>query len=589
MRPIVSVRGLAVRGLAAAAVTSLACAAPALAADANAGKAVFHAQCALCHSAQPGDNGGAQGPNLLGVFGRHAAANPDFGYTRALKQSGLTWDAATLDRFLDSPTTVVPGSAMVVPVPDHTERANLIAYFEAVKAGTFKDAAPKLGPMPSFNPPPGSPAAKNPVRGFDDWKHDAPGRAHRIDLAKLPAPYDTPSTAKFPKLVDKPASAQLKLPPGFKITTFATDISGARKMIVAPNGDIIISQPQANRVSIMRPSADGTRAAQVSTFAQGLNLPFGIAFYPDAGHPQWLYVAETNRLVRYAYRPGDLTASGVPEVIVPQLSPVAGGGHFTRDVAFSPDNKHMFVSVGSQSNVAEDLPRKTPAEIRAWEAGHGPGTAWGSETNRADVLEFNLNATGVAGPGRVYASGIRNCVSLTVQPGNGALWCTVNERDMLGDDLVPDYSTRVKEGAWYGWPWYYMGNHEDPRHAGERPDLAGRVTSPDVPYQAHSAALNLTFYTATSGASAFPKEYVGDAFAVFHGSWNRAFRTGHKIVRVRMKDGQPTGKYDDFLTGFIVDDGNAWGRPVATVVDHDGSLLLSDDGANVVYRISYQK
>jgi hypothetical protein len=191
-------------------------------------------------------------------------------------------------------------------------------------------------------------------------------------------------------------------------------------------------------------------------------------------------------------------------------------------------------------------------------------------------------------PGKVFASGIRNCVSLTVQPGNGALWCTTNERDLLGDDLVPDYSTRVQEGHWYGWPWYYMGNHEDPRHAGERPDLAGKVTSPDVPYQAHSAALNLTFYTAESGASAFPKEYVGDGFAVLHGSWNRAFRTGHKVVRVRMKNGVPTGEYDDFLVGFIVDDGNAWGRPVALLVNADGSLLLSDDGANIVYRISYK-
>jgi glucose/arabinose dehydrogenase len=180
-------------------------------------------------------------------------------------------------------------------------------------------------------------------------------------------------------------------------------------------------------------------------------------------------------------------------------------------------------------------------------------------------------------------------VSLTIQPGNGALWCTTNERDLLGDDLVPDYSTRVQAGAWYGWPWYYMGNHEDPRHAGERPDLAGKVTSPDVPFQAHSAALNLTFYTATSGDSAFPKKYVGEGFAVLHGSWNRAFRTGHKVVRVRMNHGEPTGKYEDFLTGFIVDDGNAWGRPVALMVNKDGSMLLTDDGANVVYRIAYKK
>jgi glucose/arabinose dehydrogenase len=311
-----------------------------------------------------------------------------------------------------------------------------------------------------------------------------------------------------------------------------------------------------------------------------------MAFYPNAQHPQWLYVAETNRLVRYAYKPGDTVASGVPQIVVAQLSPVAGGGHFSRDVAFSLDGRKMYVSVGSQSNVAEDLPKKTPQEIQAWEAGHGLGTAWGNEENRADVLVWNVGATDQ--PGKVYASGIRNCVSLTIQPGNGALWCTTNERDLLGDDLVPDYSTRVKQGAWYGWPWYYMGNHEDPRHAGERPDLAGQVTSPDVPYRSHSAALNLTFYTATSGASAFPKEYVGDGFAVLHGSWNRAFRTGHKVVRVRMKHGVPTGEYDDFLVGFIVDDGNAWGRPVALLVNADGSLLLTDDGANLVYRIAYK-
>jgi glucose/arabinose dehydrogenase len=296
-------------------------------------------------------------------------------------------------------------------------------------------------------------------------------------------------------------------------------------------------------------------------------------------------VAETNRLVRYAYKPGDTVASGVPEIVVPQLSPVAGGGHFSRDVAFSLDGKKMYVSVGSQSNVAEDLPKKSPAEVQAWEAAHGLGAAWGNEENRANVLVFDVGSNK---PGKVYASGIRNCVSLTVQPGNGALWCTTNERDMLGDDLVPDYSTRVKQGAWYGWPWYYMGNHEDPRHAGERPDLAGKVTSPDVPFQSHSAALNLTFYTATAGASAFPTEYVGDGFAVLHGSWNRAFRTGHKVVRVRMKNGVPTGEYDDFLVGFIVDDGNAWGRPVALLVNNDGSLLLTDDGANLVYRIAYK-
>jgi glucose/arabinose dehydrogenase len=178
-------------------------------------------------------------------------------------------------------------------------------------------------------------------------------------------------------------------------------------------------------------------------------------------------------------------------------------------------------------------------------------------------------------------------VSLAIQPGTGSLWCTTNERDGLGDDLVPDYSTRVSEGGFYGWPWYYMGKYEDPRLKGDRPDLAGRAIVPDVPLQAHSAAVNLVFYTATSGASAFPPEYVGDAFIVLHGSWNRATRTGHKVVRARMNGGVPTGEYEDFITGFIRDDGSAWARPAAAAVMNDGSLLISDDSANLVYRVSY--
>ena len=550
------------------------------AADANAGKQLFRQQCALCHSAEPGDNGGAQGPNLQGVFTRHAAGSESFGYTPALRKSGLTWDAATLDRFLASPTTVVPGSAMVIAVPKPEDRANVIAYFEAVKAGTFKDSGPPRG----FVPPPASPGAGAP-KGEADWKKDYPGRAHRIDVAALPAPYASASAANFPKLIDKPANAKLQLPPGFKIAVFASDLKGPRSMRVAPNGDILVSETQGGRVSVLRPSADGATAATVTTFAQGLLQPFGIALYPAGDSPKWLYVAETNRVVRYAYKVGDQQASAVPEVVIPELSPV-GGGHFTRDIAFSPDGKRMFVSVGSQSNVAEDMPKKSPAEVKQWEAAHGLGATWGNEANRADVLVF---AVGSGAPGKVFASGIRNCVGLTIEPTTGDLWCTTNERDLLGDDLVPDYSIRVKEGGFYGWPWYYMGKYEDPRLKGERPDLAGKATVPDVPYQAHSAALNLAFYTARSGRSVFPAEYFGDGFAVMHGSWNRAFRTGHKIVRVRMKNGVPTGEYDDFLVGFIADDGNAWGRPVGATVASDGSLLMSDDGSNVIYRISYSR
>jgi glucose/arabinose dehydrogenase/cytochrome c2 len=558
-------------------LAALVCTTPAFGADANAGKNYFHQQCALCHSAQPGDNGGAQGPNLDGVVGRHAASDPQFGYTKAMQASNLTWDPATLDRFLKSPTTVVSGSAMVIAIPKDEDRANVIAYFQAVKDGTFKEAEHT---RPPFTPPPSTGA---PPKGDADWKRDVPGRAHRIDVATLPAPFDSGSATNFPKVVDRPANAKLQVPEGFKVEVFASDQKGARAMRLAPNGDIFLTETSVGAVKVLRPSADGATATSVETFATGLNLPFGMAFYP-AKNPKWLYVAETNRVVRYPYKVGDQKASALPEIVVPELSPVGTGGHFTRDLVFSPDGKRMFVSVGSGSNVAENMAKKSPAEIKTWEAAHSLGATWDTEEKRADVLVFEV---GAKKPGKVFATGIRNCAGLAMQPATGTLWCTTNERDMLGDDLVPDYSTRVLPGHFYGWPWYYMGKYEDPRLKGDRPDLAGKATVPDVPYQAHSAALNLVFYTATSGSSAFPKEYVGDGFAVMHGSWNRAFRTGHKIVRVRMKNGMPTGEYDDFLVGFIADDGNAWARPVGAVVASDGSLLMSEDGNNTIYRISY--
>lgn len=466
---------------------------------------------------------------------------------------------------------------MVIPVPKAEDRENIIAYFQGVKDGTLKPPAPQ----PAFTLPPASAADSSAKRGEADWKKDEPGRIHRIDLNKLPPPGDTPSATNFPQLIAKPANAELRVPKGFKVNVFTADVQAPRVMRVAPNGDIFLAETQTGRIKVMHPSADGSQAAKIEVFAQGLLQPHGIQFYP-AVQPQWLYVAETNRVVRYAYHVGDAVARSVPEVVVAELAPV-GGGHFTRDLDFSLDGKRMFVSVGSQTNIADGMPKKTADEIKAWEAKHGLGAAWGPEENRAAVLVFEMNTNK---PGKIFATGIRNCVTLTVQPKNGALWCATNERDMLGDDLVPDYSTRVKEGAFYGWPWYYLGNHEDPRLKGDRPDLAGKVTVPDVLYQAHSAATGMVFYNATTGASAFPKQYVGDGFAVLHGSWNRAFRTGYKVVRIRMKNGEPTGDYEDFMVGFIVD-GNSWGRPATATVAADGSLLVSDDGANVIYRISY--
>jgi len=537
--------------------------------DPEAGKAVFQQQCTVCHTAEPNDNGGAQGPSLQGVYGRKAASDPSFTYTQALRDAKITWNEHSLNRFLSAPSAMVPGTAMAVAVTDREQRANLVAYFKWIKA----------------NPPAKAPAAATgAVTGESDWKKDAPGRAHKIDLAALPAPFATPSARNNPKLVPRPAYAQLLVPKGFKVGLFAKDLEGPRKIAVTPGGDLFVTETRGGRISVLHPAPDGRSSARTDVFADGLDKPFGIAFYPNAEAPKWLYVAETNRVIRFAFKKGDVKANGAPEVVIPQLS-ASTGGHSTRDIAFSPDGRRLYVSVGSQSNVAESMSKKSPEQVKEWDKARGLGATWDVEENRADVLVFDVDSKG---PGKVFASGIRNCVSLTMQPKTNSLWCTTNERDLLGDDLVPDYSTRVAEGSFFGWPWYYMGSHEDPRLKGDRPDLKDKVSVPDVPYQAHSAALGLIFYTATSGKSAFPAEYVGDGFAMLHGSWNRGFRTGHKVVRVRMNNGVPTGEYDDFLTGFIVDDGDAWGRPVSGAVLGDGSLLVSDDGGNVIFRISYE-
>ena len=542
---------------------------PAFSADASTGKALFAQRCTVCHTAESGDDGGAQGPSLIGVLGRPAASAPQFSYTQALRESKLSWDAATLKRFLSAPAGVVPGTSMALAVPDEADRDNLIAYFQSVSSQAPAAAQAIVVPASSEK--------------SANWRLDAPGRVHRIAVASLPPPFATPSSRNSSSVVPKPARATLAVPPGFQVEPFATGLAGPRKMLIAPNGDILVTEISGGRVTVLHPTPDGRRAGGTDVYLKGLKQPFGLAFYPNARNPQWLYVAETNRVTRYAYHVGDVKP-GETQVVVPQLP--SGVGHSTRDIAFSPDGKQLFVSVGSGSNVADTMSKKTPEEIKSWEAQHGLGAAWDIETDRAAVLVFDASAPGESS---IYATGIRNCVSLTVQPANGALWCTTNERDAIGDDLVPDYSARVKRGSFFGWPWYYMGSNEDPRLKGERPDLAGHVSVPEVLYQAHSAALSMTFYEAGNGKSAFPAAFVGDAIVGFHGSWNRSLRTGYKLVRVHMKNGEPTGDYEDFLTGFVVDDSHVWGRPVATAELKDGSLLMSEDGGNVIYRISYSR
>jgi glucose/arabinose dehydrogenase len=346
---------------------------------------------------------------------------------------------------------------------------------------------------------------------------------------------------------------------------------------VAPNGDIFVAESGAGRVRVLRADDSSPSAAVSQVFAAGLRRPFGIAFYPPGPNPAYVYVATTAKVVRFPYRSGDLTASGPPETIVPSLP---SGGHWTRDIVFSPDGKTMYVSVGSGSNDAEEMDALPGLALSVFAAKHAVGATWSEEEDRADVLAFDADGS----HRRVFAAGLRNCSGLTVQPESAALWCVVNERDLLGDDLPPDYATSVRGGGFYGWPWYYIGANSDPNHKGERPDLANKIATPDVLLQPHSAPLGIAFYEAAQ----FPAAYKGDAFVALHGSWNRAKRTGYKVVRLLFKDGKPTGEYEDFLTGLVADDSGVWGRPVDVAVTHDGALLVTDDGGDVIWRVAYK-
>jgi glucose/arabinose dehydrogenase len=326
---------------------------------------------------------------------------------------------------------------------------------------------------------------------------------------------------------------------------------------------VFVAESRPGRVKVLRGLGPDGRPQTVEVFATGLNRPFGIAFYPLGPRPQYVYVGNTNSIVRFPYQPGDLEARGAAETIVASLpagGALTGGGHWTRDIAFSRDGRKMYVGVGSLSNAAD--PDTTAAE-----------------KDRATVLEFNSDGSGR----RVYASGVRNAVGLAVHPATGQLWASVNERDGLGDDLAPDYITHLEDGGFYGWPWFYIGGNQDPRHKGKHPELRSRVKVPDVLIQPHSASLQMLFYTAEQ----FPAEHRG-IFAAEHGSWNRSVRTGYKVIRVPLKGAAATGEYQDFVTGFVTPKGEVWGRPVGVAIASDGALLVSDDGSNSIWRVSYR-
>jgi glucose/arabinose dehydrogenase len=410
---------------------------------------------------------------------------------------------------------------------------------------------------------------------FDSWRQDRPGIERRISPRDVPPPKrgtdkEAPDLNNHPKLVRRPG-ANPKAPPGFAVQLYASGLKQPRNIRVAPNGDIFVAESGLGRILLFR----GGPGAPSHVFASGLRRPFGIAFYPLGPKPQWVYVGETDKIVRFPYRSGALAATGPKQVIVPH---VPSTHHWTRDVTVAADGRSLFYSVGSGSNVGGDMAALPPGGIAAFARAHPLGQGWGGELGRAEVRQFDPDGRSV----RTYATGLRNCVSMSVQPGSGALWCVVNERDGLGDNTPPEYATRVRQGAFYGWPWYYIGDHPDPRLGG-RADLRGKVTVPDVLMQAHTAPLGLTFYN----GGQFPADYRGDAFVAMHGSWDRTVRDGYKVVRLRFSAGRPTGIAEDFLTGFVVDDHSVGGRPVGVAVGRDGALLVSDDGSGSIWRVTW--
>jgi glucose/arabinose dehydrogenase len=438
-----------------------------------------------------------------------------------------------------------------------SERWQIVTYVKGLRGAKTPAAGANSSPS-AVQPATSAESLPLPRAPFTDYRFEAPGKVRKITLADLPAPFATSSAGNSPKPAPRPENAWPKVPQGFHVDQYATGLGDDRLIRTAPNGDFFVASSRSGEIIVFRGITNDGKPEQKQTFASGLNRPFGINFYPPGPNPEWIYVGNTDAVVRFPYRNGDLKARGPAERIARLPS---GGGHWTRDIQFTPDGKKMLVSVGSASNV--DDPDTTPAE-----------------QNRADILEFNPDGSAM----RVYAYGIRNAVGLAISPETGELWCSVNERDALGDDLVPDYITHVQEGGYYGWPWYYMGGHQDPRHDGKHPELRDKVITPDVILHPHNASLQMTFYEGKQ----FPAEYQGDIFAAEHGSWNRAARVGYELIRVPLhQTGHATGEYEDFMTGFVVDSGHVWGRPVGVTVAPDGSLLVTDDGSKTIWRITY--
>ena len=379
---------------------------------------------------------------------------------------------------------------------------------------------------------------------------------HRVDASTMPKPFETKSAFRASKNIPQAPDAKLYLPKGFKVNVFAEgDFREPRWMALAPNGDVFLADSRANSIIVLRDKNKDGVVEERFVFSDKLSQPFGMAFHKD-----WFYVANTDSIVRFSYKSGQTVAAGEPERVV-ELTAGGYNQHWTRNILFSPDGRRMFVSIGSATNVSVE-----------------------ADPRRAAISVYDADGKNH----RIYAGGLRNPIGLAWNPKTGELWTAVNERDGLGDDLVPDYVTSVREGGFYGWPYSYIGQNEDPRRKGEGVELVKRSIAPDVLITSHSAALGIVFYQ----GKMFPKEYHGDAFVALHGSWNRQKLTGYKIIRVRFKDGKLVGNsYEDFVSGWLQneDSNEVWGRPVGLLVSPDGSLLITDDGADKIWRVSYQK
>jgi glucose/arabinose dehydrogenase len=438
-----------------------------------------------------------------------------------------------------------------------TKRWQVVSYVEAVASG--KVTAGVASPTPAAASSAAAVKDPSPNAPFTDFRYQKPGTVRKITVNDLPKPFASKSASNGPDVVSRPQNAWPVALPGFKVELYTSGLDNPRLLRTAPNGDIFLAESEPGRIRVFRGMTSDAKPEEATIYASGLKRPYGIAFYPPGPDPQWVYVGNEDEVVRFAYKNGDQKASGKPEHVADLPS---GGGHWTRAVEFSKDGKKLFVGVGSASNV--DDPDTNP-----------------EERNRADIQVCDPANCKLS----VYASGIRNAGGgIRANPETGELWCSVNERDALGDNLVPDYITHVQEGGFYGWPWWYIGAHQDPRHAGKHPELKDKTIVPDVLLQPHNASLEFEFYNGDK----FPAEYKGDIFAAQHGSWNKGTRTGYEVIRVPLRQtAHATGEYEDFLTGFVLPNGDVWGRPVGITVASDGSLLVSDDGSNSIWRVSY--